>query len=524
MNRMDPDEGHWATGRGRLTWADPVFVVSVLLLGYLRFRILGAGGAPPTIDSGNWLAYGDQLFGGGVRSSTIVYPPVVPLLAKASVGAFGLVGGISLLGSVASTAPAIGIYLTLRWLGMDTRALAPALLVLGASSTGEATAWGGFPQLIGLGLMPVTLVAVDRLTRTWSRRDAFVVGILLAGVLATSHFIGAITVIGAGLVALLGITSRSASRPRGRRGAEALGLVILPLIWLAPLYITLFQAFGNASRSAPFFNELSWGNLIDQVEFLYRDLRWLWRFLLGIALLAVPVFAVKRRTPLWRITTALLGAIVTALALTRESRFLYVLTPYAALGLALWISHGADLGSQITRRLGRSWANRQVAALSVVVLMALAVWQAAAGLDFFESQRDTYAVLNEELVEGIEHVRDATGPGTVLAVTSLNDAPVGWWVEAITQRETFYGAPLRWLLFEDEIRRATVANAVFVPPFPNPNGLQLASQAGIDLILVPTRWVFYDEDEMEALARENPGSVEQINDELVLVRPGALNR
>jgi len=69
----------------RITIVDLSFVLAVIVVGYFRYRILSAGGAPPTIDSGNWLAYGDEILGRGVRSTTIVYPPLVPLLTKASV-------------------------------------------------------------------------------------------------------------------------------------------------------------------------------------------------------------------------------------------------------------------------------------------------------------------------------------------------------------------------------------------------------------------------------------------------------
>ena len=62
--------------RRRITMVDLSFVLAVIVVGYFRFRILSAGGAPPTIDSGNWIAYGDTILGRGVRSTAIDEAPV----------------------------------------------------------------------------------------------------------------------------------------------------------------------------------------------------------------------------------------------------------------------------------------------------------------------------------------------------------------------------------------------------------------------------------------------------------------
>ena len=192
--RRAPIDGSSASGpyqaRG-FTVVDLTFSIVVVVLAYYRYHILASNGAPPTIDSGNWIAYGDQILGDGVRSNTIVYPPVVPILSKVSVSLFGLTAGVSGLAAAASTAPAVGIYLALRRLGPELIALPPSILVLGASSIGEATAWGGFPQLIGFGLAPITLVLLDRFLRTWDARSALATGFAFMALLATSHLVGA---------------------------------------------------------------------------------------------------------------------------------------------------------------------------------------------------------------------------------------------------------------------------------------------------------------------------------------------
>ena len=494
--------------------ADAAFAVAVVVMILVRFRILRAGGAPPTIDAGDWLAHGDSIFGSDIRSTTIVYPPLVPILTKVAVSAFGLTGGVSLLGAIAAAAPAAGTYLVLRRIGVGFVSIGPALLLLGATSIGEATAWGGFPQLIGFGLAPVVLVLLDRLLETWTNRDALALGIAATALMATSHFIAAVVAIAA--ITLIASRLPETTAPPPRRLFTCMGLSILPMLWLVPLYIALIGAFGSGSRDFRFFNELTWSELREQVEFIYRDLPWVWRPLIVAAVTAPLVFFRHRKTELWRLTTSLLVAIVTILLLTREGRFIYFLTPYSVLGLGLWLHHGPS------RLRVRRWTHDGVTAVALGVVLIAALAQIDSGVDFFREQRGFYGVLTPELVAGIETVEQTTTPDTVLAVTSLNDAPFGRWVEAIADRETYYGAPLRWLLFEVDLERSTLANELFIPPFPDETRIRKAAEQGIDLILVPTRWVFYDEDEIETFAARYPDAVEYVTEELVVIDPAAV--
>lgn len=516
-----PQRGHRRAFLRRLEparLADIAFGAIVLLVVLIRFRILRAGGAPATIDAGNWLAFGDGILGRGVRSPTIVYPPVVPLLTTGSVGLLGLVNGVAAVGAIGSVAPGVGVYWVLRRCRLGFGALLAALLVLGASAVGEAASWGGFPQLIGLGLTPVLLWYVDRLARTWRRGDAFVAGVVLAVLLATSHLIGSVAALAAVLILLIGYVAPGADRPRLRTVPSALGWLVLPSLWLLPLYGTLVRQVifnPNGYRS---LTHLSWGNLLDRIQFVFRDLAVVWWPLLIVVLATPFLLFARRHHALWRIATALLAATTVLTAVTREGRYLYVLTVIAGLYAGLWLMHAAELaGVGLGGPLPHLLDTRVAVALAAVV--AILAVQIAGGLSFFRQQRDFYGILSPDLVKGIEQVTEATPPDSVMAVTSLRDAPLGWWVEAIGRRPTIYSAPLRWLAFDDEIDRAQRANVIFRPPFPDDDGLEDAREAGIDLILVPTEWVFFDEEAIDALAAENPGAVDYINSELVVIRP-----
>jgi len=508
---------------GGAIWWDAAFLLCALVVASLRFVILRRGGAPPTIDAGNWLAFGDAILGKGVRSPTIVYPPLVPLLSKGSVALFGLTNGVALLAAVSSAAPAAGVFIALRCLKLRGASLLPTLLVLGASSVGEATAWGGFPQLIGLGLAPVALVLFDRVLRNWRLGDALAGGITFMTVFATSHMIGLI--VAAAALALQGpALLQEGGVPAGwRRRVAAFALVTFPSAWLIPLYWSLAttSALGSWTSSCP--NRLTWSSLLGQVEFLYRDSPWLWRILLPLGILAPLILWRRWRTPLWRVTTALLLATLVATAAYREGRFLYLLTLVAALGLAAWVVRGLEAlqtDPDATADSGRPL--RAVAAAGLVILTAGLGFQFVRSSQFFHQQRDHYGILTPGLVGGIQYIAASTAPGTVVAVTSLNNVPLGWWVEAIARRPTIYGAPLRWLSFDEEVRRASFANDLFVPPFPTAEKLESARNAGIEFILVPTAWTFYDAVAIDSLAGEAPDAVQRPNSDVVVIKPGAL--
>jgi len=512
-----------AEGAGRRwTWWDAVFALAALVVAVLRFLILRRGGAPATIDAGNWLAFADGMLGDSVRSSSIVYPPVVPLLTKASVAAFGLTGGVAVMGAVSSLAPGVGMYVALRAVAPAGGAAAAGLLVLGASSVGEATAWGGFPQLIGLGLTPIALILFDRLQRTWSTRHALGSGLVLMVVLATSHLIGAVAVLACGTMAVAGLVRPLGPIPNGWRRTRQLGLVALPSMWLAPLYWSLVGVYRGGFSPAGSSNRLTWSNLFDRVEFLYRDTPWLWRIVLPLAVAAPFILWRRRHTPLWRVTSALLVITIVLVAATREDRLLYLLTPLGALGLVLW-TDAAEPGGAGRHPAGRLTGRaRPFAWVGVAILVVGLGFQFVRSTEFFGSQREHYGILTPGLVDGIRYLGESSAPDDTVAVTSLNNAPLGWWVEAIARRPTIYGSPLQWLSFDDEIERAAFANELFVPPFPTTDRLQAAETAGIELILVPTAWTFYDDGAIDSLAEMAPDVVQRVSPDAVVIRPGAL--
>ena len=500
---------------------DWVFAIAVVAIAVVRFVILRDGGAPATIDAGNWLAFGDALFGAETRSSTIVYPPVVPLLTKGFVEAFGMATGVAALGAVDSVAPAVGFYVAVRRCGLAVEALPGALLLLGASAVGEATAWGGIPQLFGLGLMSLGLFQFDRWISSGRSFDAALTGLLAMAMLATTHFIGLAFCV-AGLVVLaFGI-------PRLRRHQRAWTawagdtlLIVIPAMWLIPLYVGLFGASFGGTESFRFLNQLTGENLIERVEFLYRDFPALWRIVLPITLVTPLVLWRRRSSPVWRVLVAVLVSSAGLAWVTRESRFLYLATLAAALASVLWFQavQGVLQGRSEPRPAAarRRWG-RSVVALVITGVLA---WQLIGGLVFFREQREFYGVLTPGLFEGLEAVRDDTASDATVAVAWVRDAPVGWWVEAITGRETYYATALRWLTFDDELERARIGNQIFSQSFPDEQSLEVARTRGVDYLIVPTQWARMDVDRIGPTSAFAP-AIWLANDDVVILQMAQL--
>lgn len=509
----EPEKGR------RWTTPDTAMALALVTAFAIRFLVLREGGAPPSVDGGYWLAQGKTIFGSTIPSSEIVYPPLVPLLTLLSVNWLGLTAGVSAVGAAASVAPGFGLYVALRMLGHRWIAIASALLVLGASSVGEATAWGGYPQLIGFGIAPVGLVLFERTTRTLSRRTALATGLVTAALLGTSHFVAAPFALGFAFLLVIGNLRTVTWRGRLPDVLRCGFLVIAPSVVLIPLYLSLFQAFVGVSREFAFFTPLSWRSLWDSIEFLYRDFAWVWRVVLGLAIAGPFVLRRYSFDPLWKVATAQLLAIMVMLAATREARFVYMLTPYGGIGLALWLRHATAFPATPRVASGATTRHRYLGPVAIATTVVIGLAQISTGVGFFREQRGYYGILTPELVSGIEEVRRTTDSDAVLVVTSLNDAPLGRWVEAIAERETYFGSPLRWLLLEEDIARTSFANELFIPPFPNVQRIREAAKAGIDLMLIPTRWVFFDEKAIAQFAALYPGAITYMTDELVVIDP-----
>ena len=479
------------------------FASYALLVAVQRFSVLVGPGAPPGIDGGNWLAFGHALVGERIRAGSISYPPLVPLATSGLVGVVGPTAGVSLVAVLASLVPAGAAYAVLRGNRLGWKGAVAAAFLLPATSTGEAVAWGGYPQLIGLGLTLVFLWRLDAYLRSAARRDLWAVGVFLFADAATSHLTTFAALLAAGLVVLLHAAFRwRAMRPLAGRMARDLALACLPCLVLAPVYLHL--AAGLAAPPAATART----GMVASVEALYRDFPALWRAGLVFALVAPLLLWRHRRSPLWILTTALLVTAVAPLLVLREPRFVYLLPPAVVLAVGCILLDVTGPGRRTT-----PW----VAPVVGVLLAAVVAAQTISGLRFFAVQRRYYGIQSVSTFRAVSWVSRRTPRGSTIAVTPVNGAPLGWWVEGLGRRRTLSGSLPKWLNYPDERSRAALSNRIF-GRLPSTAALSFARSHGVDYLFIAKDWEGYVDHDVAAFVRNHRSLVAFETRSVVLVR------
>ena len=440
----------------------PALVMMTALLSVAAFRaiVIGSHGEPSGLDFGNWLMYGYQALGHPLERGTAdTYPPVVPVLAVAGTKAFGVVWGMATFAGLASTAPGLGVYVACRLLGARWSAVLAGVLLAATSSSGEAAAWGGLPQLVGLGLtaaiLGVTLKALER--RRW--QNGLAVGALLLALGATSHlvFFQAAAALCVLVVVWAPLHRHSFGRSTwlGKDGWVAVTFsAVAPLVVLVPLYIRLWPTIGGVTAGSGPASPLS--GFLQAMYVIYRDSPWFWKPVLIISGLT-PLLLCGRRyraRPLWAIVTCLDISIAAEGGLLGQERLVYVTPLAVGFALALWVSVFSEwhLGGRLVKVVPKLPRLKVSTALAVV--LALGTLDASvSGLRFFPAQRDFYgALVPPGTVAGLDWLRDNTPRDALVAVAPENGIPFGWWVQGYGRRAALVGSEDQWLNFPSEQR------------------------------------------------------------------------
>jgi len=463
-------------------------VIAVVLMAAIagwRFVAAAQVDGPVTTDAGNWLAFGRDLLGPDVRSSSIVYPPVVPLLTVVATEVLGLERGIAFLVAVCSVAPAVGVCWTLRRLGVEWIATWAGVVVAFAASSGEAAAWGGFPQLLALGLLPPLLWSLDDHMRGPAPRRAWRSGLIWFAMAATSHFVAAVGALGGLLVVLLHLTAPTGSPDGARRGGSTVrrmrpnglfGLwpALVVSVPLVPLYLDLATVGSGAVGPGAL------RTMVDGLRYTSRDVPALWYPAIVVAL-GAPVAAFDRnRGRSWVLAASASGAAVLALILLADRRVAYLVPVVAMLSVGL-LAVGAADRARVRRRRDPS------SLLMVALLVVAGVVQIAAGTTDFAGQVEHHAVAAGGVAEVLVSLSGSPSD-PVVVVAPARSAPLGWWVEGVSRRRTLTGSDRRWLHFPDERRRAEEAATIFGPGFPTDDQLRTAAAAGASVLVVPSTW------------------------------------
>ena len=475
---------------------DLLFAVYLLAIGILRLSVISSFPEPSGLDGGNWLAFGNALFGAHFRSASVVYPPLIPLITIAFAKVWGPLRGIEILAAVVSLAPAAGIYLPLRR-HLGVRAVLLAGLLAPAATTGEAAAWGGYPQLLGLGLLGAVLWALDRFTHTHSLKWAGAASVLIFLTLLTSDLIGVATVVIAIVFVIIRLVMFSDSeRPSGKRLAVAVLIGAAPSITLTPIYAALAAGvLGNQVNKGAY--QLTFSTLLPTLDNLLKDNVDLWHLLLVVALLSPIALVFRRARPVNQEAAATLATTIAMLFALRDDRLFFLLPIGVVLGAGSWWMLLTD-----PRRPLMWWTTmphlRPPLFLTfdnvlVTTAAAILVLQSALGISTFQSQVGFYSTLTPGIVSGLEMLDRVAPHEATLAVgpAPRNGWPFGWWVEGLLNRPTVYASNLRWLNFPDERRRASLANEMFSARVGIDGAIVLAKTNGISYIVVASEWPGY---------------------------------
>lgn len=510
-----------STGSGRVgrAAAHVAFAVVALGIATLHFVVLVRNGEPSGLDFGNWLTIGHHWLGDGAPGgSTSSYPPVVPLLSVAMVTTFGVSTGTALLASLAGLSPAVATYAVLSR-GSVPRAVTVLLaaVVAAAGSTGEAVAWGGVPQLLGLGLGLLAVARYVQLLRSPTARTAWGCGLFLAATGATTHLVLAQVAFSLAVTTLVHLVLRLpgvrlAGPWWGRDGLLSHGArVALPMLPLAPLYLSLTGSVGGSfvARTTSGSRFAAMGTAFGNI---FSDAPRLWKFGLLLALAAPLVLVRQRRQPLWLLCVGLLYADVASVWLTGETRLAYL----APLGIVVGTGLLAGQLPQILSRRGSVGAST---VLSIALVLAI-----VAGVRQFPAQRHYYG---ERLVPvgataAMDWLRRRTAPDALVAVAPVDALPFGWWVEGYGRRATLTAASEAYLNFPRERARARLSVALF--SLTDSSAADFERQArriGVDYLYLPADWNGLRGSSAERYLRAHPARVVYADPAATIVRVGS---
>ena len=464
-------------------------VVVGALLGALvlwRLTVLADHVEPVGVDVANWVrTY--RSWWGSVDIDDVVIPPFAPAIAGATSEVLSLRWTSHLLMSVASVAPAVGAWIVVRKRSSGILGIAAVAAIAMASSTSAAMAWGGLPQLLGLGIVVVLADRMNGFVDEPNRRTAIVAGVWLAVLAATSSL-----VLVAGLL-IVGSMFAVALIRHGRTAASCIGWIAAPTIPLAPLYAVMLSRVSISEGAATDVGARA------ALETVLEPTWWLWVVLVvagGFAAVHHSTTDDGRRRRL--LPLALLGGATVPLA-SGELRFAYVV-PVAIVVAVVLLLEDADGAPRTT---------------AMLALIALTI----AGPSAQSRSVDDYARLVPDGVgTGIDWLDRSVGGDELVLVAPVNGAPFGWTVEA-SGTDALVASRDDWLLYPEE--RAASDRAVDLlsgDRWPTERHLARIHADGIDWVFIPVAWRGHDDRSIAVIEQRCPLRVPYRSDAVIVLR------
>jgi hypothetical protein len=459
-----------------------VVVVALAGAAFWRWYTLSAYGEPVGVDFGNWLTLGGALGGHRVSGGDTVYPPVVPAIAVASAAVLGVPRAAHLVAAVAGVVPALGAWLAVRPSVGERYASLVALPLLVAGAVSAAVAWGGTPQLVGLGLAPLQVVLTSRLVGHPSIRQAALLGATTLALAATSPLVFGLSSVAAGVAALLASLVWSATR--WIRSLPVVAAFLLPMVPTYARALSRLRMDLSGHGVTPSNSDVLHAVLVGGVGW--------WLLLAALALIAPILTWPARRDPLWAASTALSIVAVFAVAFVREARFAALVPTASVMGAALLLAHGIR-------------GTARVVVTALVGVAAVGVLLAAPAL--MVDERDAYATFVPlGTGDAIRWLDRHSQPDDFVAVAPIAGVPFGWYVEGWARRPSYVAGDPSWLAFPGERARAAAATAVFSGrAWPRESSLSGARRLGVRWLYVPTGWHGIDPATLHDAERRHPG-------------------
>jgi hypothetical protein len=466
--------------------ADGAVAVLLTLVAVWRWSLVAAVPGPIGVDTGNWLRLANALLG-RVDVQDVVVPPLVPILAGTLDALVGPLATARALPVLASLAPALGLWWVVRRLRYDATAVAVTVAVALVPPTAAAFAWGGVPQLLGLGLLPIALAALAAATETRGRAAWLRAGVLVALVGLTSTLVSVLLAVGGAALMTVALLRD------GRAPLTGVSASLAPVAPVAVLYAVILPRMSLPE------GRLTAATGLDALRHGLGEPSSVWAALItavGVAILLAVATGTATRTVL-----LLVGLLASAVAglLLGDVRFVAGLPTAVAAGVALLPTLlGRDDATYSMRTDDRSNGARALRFLGVAGLVLIA----SVGVRTQATQIGFYAQFAPpNIIADAERIAVLVPSGQKVAVPPVAGAPTGWWLQAHGV-DAAVASRSDWLSFPAERAAAAEALALFTATgWPDAGAAVRACELGAPWLYIPDAWGGMDPD---ALARELP--------------------
>lgn len=426
-----------------------------------RLYVMDAAGGPTGADPGNWLALGRELTGEKVKAAAVIYPPVVPALARSLLVFLPPLAAMNVLGAAASVSIGIPAFLLLR---KSAGAFWGLIFTAGLLLSGypvEMLAWGGYPQLIAQALVLLTLYSLGTYVIENDRWFLWLGAIAGGLTLGTSTIAGGFLAVVAPIyLLLLGVDERINLRHLLFRSVTWGVLVVVFSLPLIPIYLSTWDTGAGQQWNPQGFTApaafATFSVTMHELPALIQNPPVL--LILG---LAPVIYSVWRRGP-GTMLAASSGSLVLCsligLVLTQEVRVLSFFEVGFILALALVLADLERAFRSSPWPVAVRWSGR-----CAVVIIALAFLTGALvnGHKHTLNALIWYRMLDEDTVRSLDWLRDNSSPPAV-AVASENPKQFNyaWWIEGYSGIPTYSGSDPRWLIFKLQKEQTAVAHVV----------------------------------------------------------------